>query len=159
MHALSPEIITIIIYILSILSLTLIVNTFFIWGKFKKLTRGTKGSLDTVIQKIGTDVDDLIKFKEHSTKYFLEINDKLSKSIKDIPLNTFKAFDGLDSGGKNSFVTMFVNDRGDGVLLSALHSRDRINIYAKEIKEWKSERMLTEEEQELLTNTVKSRSI
>jgi hypothetical protein len=159
MNALSPEIIVIIIYILSTLSLILVINTFFIWGKFKKLTRGTKGSLDNVIQKIGTDVDELIKFKEDSTKYFLEINDKISRSIKEIPLTTFKAFDGLNSGGKNSFVTIFVNDEGNGVILSALHSRDRINIYAKEIKQWKSERMLTEEEEELLTNTLKSRNI
>lgn len=159
MLALSPEILTIIIYILAALSLVLLINTFFIWKKLKKLVRGSKGSLDNVLEDLGSDVDKLLKFKEDATKYFLELNDKTNRSIKEIPLNLFKAFDGLDSGGKNSFSTLFVNDEGNGILLSALHSRDRINIYAKQITDWKADRMLTDEEEKLLTNTRKSRNI
>jgi len=159
MPALPTEIITIIIYILSGLSLVLIINSIFTWKKFKKLTRGTKGSLDTAIETLGTDVEDLLKFKEDANKHFLELNNKTNKSIKEIPLHLFKAFDGLDSGGKNSFATLFINDEGNGVLLSALHSRDRINIYAKQITDWKADRMLTEEEDQLLTKTHNSRNI
>lgn len=159
MQALSPEILTIIIYILSALSLILFVDAFFIWRKFKKLVRGSKGSLDNTIIDLGKDVDTLLKFKEDATKYFLELNEKTNKSIKEIPLNTFKAFDGLDSGGKNSFVTILANDEGNGIMLSALHSRDRINIYAKNLEKWEADRMLTDEEQEILTNTRKSRSM
>ena len=159
MEALSIEILTIIIYTLSVLSLVLLINSIFVWRKFKKLTRGSKGSLDSAIETLGTDVDKLLKFKTDATKYFLELNDKTNKSIKDIPVHIFKAFDGLDSGGKNSFATIFVNDEGNGLMLSVLHSRDRINIYAKQIASWKADRMLTDEEQELLTNTQKSRNI
>jgi len=159
MIALSPELLTIIIYILSALSLTSLILIIVLWTRIKRLTRGSKGSLDAVIGNIGRDVDNLLKFKDDATNYFIKLNKESNKSIKDIPVKIFKAFDGLDSGGKNSFVTAFVNKEGDGVLLSALHSRDRINIYAKEVIKWKTDRMLTEEEEELLTNTRKSRNI
>jgi hypothetical protein len=47
----------------------------------------------------------------------------------------FKAFDGMKSGGTNSFSLALLNEEGDGVILSTLHSRERVNVYSKEIKE------------------------
>lgn len=159
MTALSPELLTIIIYTLSVLSLTSLTLIIILWIRLKRLTRGSKGSLDSVIADLGKDMTNILKFKDDATNYFLKLNKESNKSIKDIPVQIFKAFGGLDSGGKNSFVTAFINNEGDGMLLSALHSRDRINIYAKQITNWEADRMLTDEESELLTNTRKSRSI
>ena len=43
-----------------------------------------------------------------------------------------------------------LNEEGDGVVLSSLYSRERMSIFAKPIKNGKSEYELTEEEKKLL---------
>ena len=43
-----------------------------------------------------------------------------------------------------------LNEDGDGVVFSSLYSRERTSIYAKPIKNGKSEYELTKEEQEAL---------
>jgi hypothetical protein len=44
----------------------------------------------------------------------------------------------------------FLNDEGDGVIISSLYARDRMSIFAKPIKGGKSEFELSTEEQEVL---------
>jgi len=43
-----------------------------------------------------------------------------------------------------------VNENGDGVVLSSLYSRERMSIFAKPVKNGKSEYELTTEEKEVL---------
>jgi len=43
-----------------------------------------------------------------------------------------------------------LNEDGDGVVFSSLYSRERMSIFAKPIKNGKSEYELTEEEKEAL---------
>jgi len=44
-----------------------------------------------------------------------------------------------------------LNEENDGVVLSSLYSRERMSIFAKPIKNGKSEYELTEEEQNALS--------
>ena len=44
----------------------------------------------------------------------------------------------------------FLNDEGDGVIMSSLYARDRMSIFAKPIKKGKSEFELSAEEKEVL---------
>jgi hypothetical protein len=52
-----------------------------------------------------------------------------------------------------------LNEKGDGAILSTLHSRDRVNVYSKEIQGFKSPVMLTEEEVQALTKAQNSLSL
>lgn len=84
---------------------------------------------------------------------------KVHNSPRGLGLVMFKAFDGMKSGGTNSFAFALLNEKGDGAILSTLHSRDRVNVYSKEIQGFKSNVMLTEEEQQALTKAQNSLSL
>ncbi len=84
---------------------------------------------------------------------------KIHTSPRGLGLIMFKAFDGMKSGGTNSFALALVNEKGDGAILSTLHSRDRVNVYSKQIQGFKSNVMLTEEEVQALTKAQNSLSL
>lgn len=84
---------------------------------------------------------------------------KANTSPRGLGLVLFKAFDGVKSGGSNSFALSLINEQGKGVIVSTLHSRDRVNVYAKTIEGFKSAVLLTDEEQEALTKAQKSLSL
>jgi hypothetical protein len=56
----------------------------------------------------------------------------------------YKAFDA--SGSNQSFSIALVNEKGNGVVVSSLHSRDRMSTFAKPIENYESTYELTEEE-------------
>lgn len=87
------------------------------------------------------------------------LDKKIHSSPRGLGLIIFKAFDGMKSGGTNSFALALVNENGDGAIMSTLHSRDRVNVYSKEIKSFKSPVMLTQEEQQALTKAQNSLSL
>ncbi len=84
---------------------------------------------------------------------------KANTSPRGLGLVLFKAFDGVKSGGSNSFALALINEQGKGVMISTLHSRDRVNVYSKAIAGFKSDVLLTDEEQEALTKAQKSLSL
>jgi hypothetical protein len=60
----------------------------------------------------------------------------------------FNPFKGTGSGGNQSFSAAFVNERGDGLVLTSMYARDRISMFAKPLKAFASEFELSEEEKE-----------
>jgi hypothetical protein len=109
---------------------------------------------------------EIYSYLEKNHKQNLEIlshlkvlDKKMNSSPRGLGLIIFKAFDGMKSGGTNSFAFCLINENGDGAIMSTLHSRDRVNVYSKEIKAFKSLVMLTEEEQQALTKAQNSLSL
>lgn len=84
---------------------------------------------------------------------------KIHTAPRGLGLVLFKAFDGMKSGGGNSFALALLNEKGDGAVLSTLHSRERVNVYSKEIRGFTATVLLTEEEQEALTKAQNSLSL
>ncbi len=84
---------------------------------------------------------------------------KVHTSPRGLGLVLFKAFDGVKSGGSNSFALALINEKGDGAIVSTLHSRDRVNVYSKAIQGFKALVLLTDEEQDALTKAQKSLSL
>ncbi len=84
---------------------------------------------------------------------------KIHSSPRGLGIVLFKAFDGVKSGGSNSFALALINEKGDGAILSTLHSRERVNVYSKIISGFTSPVMLTEEEQDALTKAQNSLSL
>ncbi len=81
------------------------------------------------------------------------IETRLKRSIQGVETIRFNPF--KDSGGNHSFATAFLSEEGDGVVLSSLYARDRVNIFAKPIKKHRSEFELTEEEAEAIARVKK----
>lgn len=113
---------------------------FFIGKKAKDLE-------DTIIT-LENDITKLKQSKEKAEKEISVINQKLKKSIRGLETIRFNPFP--DQGSNQSFAIGMLNEEEDGVVLSSLYSRERMSIFAKPIKNGKSEYELTEEEKEAI---------
>jgi hypothetical protein len=94
------------------------------------------------------DIVDLKKAKENIQKDVIAINNKLKKSIRGLETIRFNPFS--DQGSNQSFAIGMLDEEGNGVVLSSLYSRERMSIFAKPIKNNKSEYELSTEEKEAL---------
>jgi hypothetical protein len=95
--------------------------------------------------------EEIKKLKTHASEKDKEItfiNTKLRKSIRGLETIRFNPFP--DQGSNQSFAIGALNEDGDGVVISSLYSRERMSVFAKPIKNNKSEYELTDEEREVL---------
>lgn len=141
--------------IIVILLILIIRNTI----KTKKLMRGKSGaSLEDSFNSIQKDLIELQKSKKDIENYLKNVEKRLSTSIRGFENVTFDAFSGMASGGK-SFATAFINEKGDGIIISCLNARDHIRIFSKKITSYKSTVELSEEENNALTKARQSCSL
>lgn len=80
------------------------------------------------------------------------INGRLSRALQRIHTVRFNPF--RDQGGNQSFATCLMDERGDGVVISSLYSRDKVSVYAKPLLEGKSDYELSEEEKEVINKAL-----
>jgi hypothetical protein len=116
--------------------------------------RGTGSvSFEDSIITIQKDLKNLEKFRKEVEEYLRLVEKRVQKSIQGVHSINFNAFKGMDSGGQ-SFATAFVNENGDGVIISSLNARDRLSIFTKKISNFKTDISLSEEEQNALTKAI-----
>lgn len=117
--------------------------------RLKRFFSGKKAKdLEESIDTLEENISRLKSAKENMEKEITEINKKLKKSIRGLETIRFNPFP--DQGSNQSFAVGMVNEDGDGVVFSSLYSRDRMSVFAKPIKNSKSEYELTAEEKEVL---------
>ncbi len=130
----------------------IIVGTLWIVITEKRLKRfflGKKAKdLEDTILSLENDIAKLNKAKDSTEKDIAIINTKLKKSIRGLETVRFNPFP--DQGSNQSFAIGMLNEEGDGVVFSSLYSRERMSVFAKPIKNNKSEYELTAEEKEAL---------
>jgi len=113
--------------------------------RLKRFFVGKKAKdLEDTILTLEEEILKLKKAKENNEKEIVEIKTKLKKSVRGLETIRFNPFP--DQGSNQSFAIGMLNEDGDGVVLSSLYSRERMSIFAKPIKNGKSEYELTEEE-------------
>lgn len=146
-----------IIYTLVIISLVLAFIVLRLDWKLRKFMSGrTAKSLENHFVDMQKELNNLYDFKKQSELHFQRAFKELSKSVQGVHTVKFNAFQGLESGGDNSFATALVNKNGDGVIISTLHARDRVNVFSKPISNFKTLHQLTDEEKEALTKACES---
>ncbi|MEK7088793.1 MAG: DUF4446 family protein [Patescibacteria group bacterium] len=117
--------------------------------RLKKFFAGKKAKdLEENILVLEDNIAKLKSAKEKIEKELMEINKKLRKSVRGLETIRFNPFP--DQGSNQSFAVGMINEDGDGVVFSSLYSRERMSIFAKPIKNGKSEYELTTEEKEVL---------
>jgi hypothetical protein len=117
--------------------------------RLKRFFTGKKGTnLEDTIVKLQDNIAALQSAKEKAEKDIVAINAKLRRSIRGLETIRFNPFP--DQGGNQSFAIGMLNEDGDGVVFSSLYSRERMSVFAKPIKNNKSEYELTAEEKEAL---------
>lgn len=128
--------------------------------RFRRLVRGKNAvSLEDMIASVVRDMNGLKKYREESLGYLQAIEDRIQKSVQTVETLRFNPFKGVGEGGNQSFATVLLNERGDGIVLSTLHARDRMSLFAKPVKNFISEHDLTEEEEHVIERAMKSLGI
>jgi hypothetical protein len=128
----------------------------------KRITRLLQGkdakSLEDSFLLMRKDIQSLESFRTELEKYLKTVDMKLSQSLRGFETVNYNAFAGAESGGK-SFAIALLNERGDGVIISTLHARERISLFAKKIVAYKSQIELSGEELDALTKAKNSCSM
>ena len=118
----------------------------------KRLTRLLSGRRANDFENV---IDEFVKTArrlDERTKMIAQeidsINERLAKALQKIHTIRFNPF--RDQGGNQSFATCLMDEKGDGVVISSLYSRDKVSVYAKPLTEGKSEYELSDEEKEVI---------
>ncbi len=142
--------------LLSILFIILLVWNIRLQIRVSKLMYGKDAqSLEDSFVIMRKDLNNFGVFKTELESYLKTVEKRIGQSIRGVEAINFNAFAGAESGGK-SFAVALLNSNGDGVIVSSLHTRDRVNVFTKKISSFKAEVNLSEEENLALTNAQKS---
>jgi hypothetical protein len=132
----------------------------YIHFRFNRLVKNTdKDNIEKNLVEIYAYLEKNHSQNKDIVSHLKVLDRKVHSAPRGLGLILFKAFDGMKSGGGNSFALALLNEKGDGAVLSTLHSRERVNVYSKEIKNFKADVLLTEEEQQALTKAQNSLSL
>jgi hypothetical protein len=115
--------------------------------RLRRLLRGKNAeNLEDTITSLLKEQSDLNAFRHELEEYLRGVEERLRRSLQGLHTVRFNPFKGT-SGSNQSFATVLLNEKGDGVILSSLYSRDRVSIFAKPVKAGVSEFELSEEEE------------
>lgn len=142
--------------IISILALTSIIFSIFLFFKVKNitkhynaLTKDIKGEqLEEILTKHLKRIDDNITQTKNLEKKFNKLEKESKLYLQKIGFKRFNPF--LETGGNQSFILAILDLDNNGFILSSLHQRETTRIYAKLIKKGKAENKLSEEETSVL---------
>lgn len=139
------------VILLTLAVVILTIYALYLDHKIYRFTRGQNGaSLEEIIKAC---VDSVSKIKEQNeliSKHALTLNDRVSHSIRNVETIRYKAFDA--NGSNQSFSIALLNEKGNGVIISSLHSRDRMSTFAKPVTKYESTYELTDEEQAVIND-------
>ena len=155
----SQQSLPIIVIILAVLLLVVFFLFIYEHRRISKLLRGSNTlTIEDSILELAKELDTLSDFKEESEQYLELVEKRLRKSVQAIETHRFNPFKGSGTGGNQSFACVFLNENGDGLILSSLYSSDRMSVYAKPVQKFVSTFELTEEETQAL-ETAKDRLV
>ncbi len=104
--------------------------------------------LESVIGAHGTRIRDLASQVASVGTRTGELEVRGRRAVQRIGLVRYNPFE--DTGSNQSFALALLDDNGDGIVLSSLHSRHTTRIYAKPLVRGRSEAPLSTEETEAL---------
>jgi hypothetical protein len=144
----------ILFYILSFFIILILFWILIIEIRLKKIFSGFKAkNAEVLISEVTKKTKELEENKKRVDEKISIIERRLDQSIRCIETIRFNPFP--EVGGNQSFAISLLNDEGNGVIISSLYARDRMSLFAKPIKEGKSEFELTKEEKSVLKKTLK----
>ncbi len=138
-------ILTIILAVCAILALWI----FRLERRLAKLLHGKDAkTLEDTIGNIMTDLKSIKQSIIMIAKELETMDNRIRHSISRVNTVRFNPF--RTEGGNQSFATAFLNEDGDGVVLSSIYSRDKTAVYAKPVTNLASEHELTKEERDAI---------
>jgi hypothetical protein len=123
------------------------VNRLLSIGSIMSASGGQPQSIEQALVQASNDLTDLKKFTKDMEQYLVSVEKRLKKSVQGIGTVRYNPFQGSGTGGNNSFSAAFLNEHGDGVVLTSMYVRDRVSVFGKPVKHFESEHGLSDEEQ------------
>lgn len=108
---------------------------------------------DTLITRI-QQVETLLEYEKKNRENIQVISDSLKNTFQKIGMVKYDAFH--EMGGKLSFSLALLDQKNDGFIINAMHSREGCYTYIKEILNGNSIIVLAEEEKEALNLAMES---
>lgn len=126
--------------------------SFFIWqqNKFLKSLFPKSGERDArkKFEEIARAVGDFKKDLSDLNGKVTGIQSQGLQHIQRVKLLRFNPFD--DTGGDQSFVVAFLDDKGTGIVINSLHTRSGTRVFAKDINLGKSIKYQLSKEEDLV---------
>ena len=143
----------VLVLILIILMIVNVVQMRKLKKKYKIFMSGknAKNLEETLIRRLD-QVDDLIIANSANEKNIRTLYKNMQKTYQKMGLVKYDAFH--EMGGKLSFSLAMLDEKNNGYIINAMHSREGCYTYIKEISDGHSVIVLAEEEQEALNQAM-----
>lgn len=102
---------------------------------------------------VSSGLNELQAFRSELEKYLGTVEKRLRRSVQSVHAVRFNPFRGSGEGSNQSFAAAFLNEEGDGLVISSLYSRERVSVFAKPVKKHSSEYELSNEEKEAIARS------
>ena len=133
---------------LSLAVLVLLGLVIWLWLRLRRfLVSVDARNIDDSLQSVSSELGELKTFRDELEKYLATVEKRLKKSVQSVHTVRFNPWSGTGEGGAQSFATAFLDENGDGVVISSLYARDHVSIFGKPLKKHSSEHELSKEEQ------------
>ena len=120
--------------------------------RIKRLLTGKdSGSIEDSLVAMKVGLADYKEYKKDSIEYLKNIEARIKRSIQVVETIRFNPFKGTGSGGNQSFATAFLNEKGDGVVISSLYCREHVSVFSKPLRKFQSEFEMSEEERAVVS--------
>lgn len=118
--------------------------------KYKKLIKGlSKENVEELMISYSKELNSVKEKLEHNINArILTLENKMDSCIKNVGIVNYNAFKNISNN--MSFSIAALNDNKDGIVFTGIYTRENSYVYAKEIKNGKGLKTLSDEEQEAL---------
>lgn len=124
---------------------------------FRLLLTGRGGAdLEATLMDFVARMDHVERTTQGMERRVSGVEVKLPYLVQHVGIIRFNPF--ADKGGDQSFVMAILDDHADGAVLSALHARSDVRVYAKPIVGGQSTYTLTAEEKDAIARAMKPRA-
>jgi hypothetical protein len=129
-------------------ALIALVVSLMIHARIKKIFRSASApDVERLMGLHTKTLEDFVRYKSESMEYMKSLDGRIKKKTVNASTLRFNPFQGEGIGGNQSFSSVLADEEGDGVVITSMHARERTNVFAKPLKNWKSEYQLSEEEE------------
>jgi hypothetical protein len=137
-----------------LVSLVLLVVILFLRSKLKKIFMAGSVDLSESLTEMKKRLLSLEQFQRDTAGYLEILEKRVARSVQSTELMRFTPFSGIGRNGNQSFSASFINEEGDGIVVSGLYySNDRVSLFAKPVKAFLSDFELTPEEKEVVAGS------
>lgn len=146
------NVLALLIGILGLITITLLIIVMKLYKKIANLTKGKDAtSLEGVISennRLALEIKSKLKNQELQ---IVEIKKDSMKNVQNVGVIRFNPF--KETGGSQSFAIALTDKKKNGVVISSLYARERINVFAKPLVNGESTYTLTDEEKSAIAQS------